>query len=185
MAKRIGIAAAVALASLGLMAGAPAGDEARPSPRAPTIDQSLEMQTVGQPKISPDGRRVIWEESRTNWASNAFETDLWIADATGEGRRRLTSGVKSSRSAAWSPDGKWIAFTTRISGQFQIGVFDVARRTAQLITTVGGEDPDWTRDSRHLVYSNNGRLYLLDTVSRQSLPIETGVSGSGEPTVSR
>ena len=53
--------------------------------------------------------------------------------------------------------------------------------TAQLITTSGGEDPAWTRDSRHLVYSNNGRLHLLDTVSRESLPIETGVSGCGEP----
>ena len=41
------------------------------------------------------------------------------------------------------------------------------------------------RDSRHLVYSNNGHLHLLDVVTRQSLPIETGVGGAGEPTVSR
>ena len=76
-------------------------------------------------------------------------------------------------------------FTTRIGGQFQIGVYNVASRTAQLITTAGGQDPAWTRDSRHLVYSNNGRLRLLDTVSRESLPIETGVGGCGEPDVSR
>ena len=63
----------------------------------------------------------------------------------------------------WSPDGKWIAFTARIDGSFQIGVFDLAKRTAELITTSGGQDPAWTRDSRHLVYSNNGHLYLLDT----------------------
>ena len=48
-----------------------------------------------------------------------------------------------------------------------------------------GEDPAWTRDSRHLVYANNGQLYLLDTVSRKSPPIELSVSGCGEPTVSR
>jgi TolB protein len=85
----------------------------------------------------------------------------------------------------WSPDGKEIAFTSRVGGQFQIGVFDVASRTAHLITTSGGQDPAWTADSRHLVYSNNGHIYLLDTISHQSLPIETTVGGCGEPTVSR
>jgi dipeptidyl aminopeptidase/acylaminoacyl peptidase len=166
MAKRIGIAAAVALASLGLMAGAPAGDEARPSPRAPTIDQSLEMQTVGQPKISPDGRRVIWEESRTNWASNAFETDLWIADATGEGRRRLTSGVKSSRSAAWSPDGKWIAFLSDRPGQLpdspadktQLYVMPADGGEAQQVARfeAGVDGFEWAPDSNTLILSAEG-----------------------------
>ncbi len=64
----------------------------------------------------------------------------------------LVTGNSYCTKPDWSPDGKWIAFTTRIGGQFQIGVFDVASRTAQLITTAGGQDPAWTRDSRHLVY---------------------------------
>src|SRR5882757_5312462 len=46
--------------------------------RTPTIDQSLEMRRVGSPKISPDGRRVVYQQSRTNWETNAFETDLWL-----------------------------------------------------------------------------------------------------------
>jgi dipeptidyl aminopeptidase/acylaminoacyl peptidase len=40
---------------------------------------------VSSPEISPDGKRVIYEQSRTNWESNSFDTELWIADAgTGE-----------------------------------------------------------------------------------------------------
>src|SRR5580658_5033754 len=80
------------------------------STKAPTIDQSLEMRTVSAPKISPDGRHVVYEQSRTNWEANAFETDLWLADTlTGESHR-LTTAVKSSKDAQWSPDGAWIAF---------------------------------------------------------------------------
>lgn len=78
--------------------------------RTPTIDQSLEMRSVSSPKISPDGRRVVYEQSRTNWEANAFDTDLWLADvATGESHL-LTVTSKSSTNAAWSPDGRWIAF---------------------------------------------------------------------------
>ncbi len=135
------------------------------------------------PSWSPNGDQLVYS------SDDRGSPQLFISSSTGTSDSsdmdHLVTGNSYCTKPDWSPDGKWIAFTTRISGQFQIGVFDVARRTAQLITTVGGEDPDWTRDSRHLVYSNNGRLYLLDTVSRQSLPIETGVSGSGEPTVSR
>jgi dipeptidyl aminopeptidase/acylaminoacyl peptidase len=78
--------------------------------RTPTIDQSLEIQTVASPQISPDGKRVVYEQSRTNWESNAFDTDLWLADAATGERHLLTVMAKSSTNAKWSPDGRWIAF---------------------------------------------------------------------------
>ena len=72
-----------------------------------------------------------------------------------------------------------------MAGQFQIGVFNLGTRNAQLVSPSGGQDPVWTCDSRHLVYSNNGRLYLLDTKTKQSLPISTAASSCSEPTVTR
>ena len=132
------------------------------------------------PSWSPTGDRLVYS------SDDRGSPQLFISSASGvSDMDHLVTGNSYCTKPDWSPDGKWIAFTTRLGGQFQIGVYDVARRTAQLITTTGGQDPAWTRDSRHLVYSNNGRLHLLDTVSRQSLPIETAVSGCGEPTVSR
>jgi TolB protein len=135
------------------------------------------------PSWSPTGDRLVYS------SDDRGSPQLFISSSTATSDEsdmdHLVTGNSYCTKPDWSPDGKWIAFTTRIGGQFQIGVFDVAARTAQLITTAGGQDPSWTRDSRHLVYSNNGHLYILDTVSRLSLPIPTGVSGSGEPTVSR
>ena len=78
--------------------------------QAPTIDQSLEMRSVGASQISPDGRHVVYEQTRTNWETNAFETDLWLADVEAGESHLLTTAAKSATDAAWSPDGRWIAF---------------------------------------------------------------------------
>ncbi len=88
---------------------------------APTIDQSLEMRTPANPQISPDGRWVAYELSKTNWEENAFETEIWLASvATPHHPLQLTSGKKSSTSARWSPDGSQLAFLSDREGKKQI-----------------------------------------------------------------
>jgi dipeptidyl aminopeptidase/acylaminoacyl peptidase len=126
----------------------------------PSIDRSLEMQTVGAPKISPDGKHVVYEESRTNWEANAFETDLWIADTATTARHRLTTANKSSSGAAWSPDGKWIAFLSSRPGvlpespadKTQVWVMPADGGEAQQLTRLdhGVISFAWAPDSRRI-----------------------------------
>jgi dipeptidyl aminopeptidase/acylaminoacyl peptidase len=78
----------------------------------PTIDQLLNLKSVARPRISPDGRMVVYEMSETNWKENAYITHLWVADVQSGRAFQLTRGNKSSDNAAWSPDGRWIAFLT-------------------------------------------------------------------------
>jgi TolB protein len=132
------------------------------------------------PSWSPTGDRLVYS------SDDRGSPQLFISTSQGVGEMdHLVTGNSYCTKPDWSSDGNLIAFTTRIGGMFQIGVYNVASRTAELITTAGGEDPAWTRDSRHLVYANNGRLYLLDTTSRQSLPLSVNAGSCSEPTVSR
>ncbi len=131
--------------------------------RTPTIDQSLEMHTVSGPRISPDGVHVIYQQSRTNWEANAFETDVWLANvATGESHL-LTLASKSSASAEWSPDGRWIAFLSdrqapmpgSPAGKEQLYVMPADGGEAQQLTKmekgVGGFE--WSPDSQKIALS--------------------------------
>jgi TolB protein len=130
------------------------------------------------PCWSPDGSQLVYSsDDRTG------SPQLYISTSQGVGDMdHLVTGNVYCTKPDWSSDGRLIAFTARVGGTFQIGVFNLASRTARLVTTGGGEDPAWTRDSRHLVYANEGRILLLDTLTGQSLPI--GVSGA-EPAISR
>ena len=46
----------------------------------PTIDQLLSLKSVNRPRISPDGRSVVYEVSETDWNDNAYVSQLWLAD---------------------------------------------------------------------------------------------------------
>ena len=129
----------------------------------PTIDQSLELKSAASPEISPDGRRVVYEVSRTNWEDNAFERDLWIVDTATGDAHQLTASKKSSTNAAWSPDGQWIAFLSDRPGQISGTPPD--KKQIYLISADGGEARQlskvekgvsnlaWSKDSKRLAFS--------------------------------
>ena len=129
----------------------------------PTIDQSLEWKSAFNPKISPDGKRVVYEAQKANWEENAFDRNLWIVDiATGESHA-LTSAKKSSTNAAWSADGKSIAFLSDRPGQIkdtpegkkQLYVISADGGEAQQITKTENDVNafDWAPDSKRIAFS--------------------------------
>src|SRR5262245_2403588 len=99
------------LGSLSVHAGAAAAQPARaPATSPPTVDQILSLKRAGTPQISPDGRQVAYTVRETDWDDNAYDTQIWLADARSGAARQLTHAKKSSQSPAWSPDGSKLAF---------------------------------------------------------------------------
>jgi dipeptidyl aminopeptidase/acylaminoacyl peptidase len=135
--------------------------------RVPTIDQALEAQSGSGAALSPDGQRVVYEVSRTNWKDNAFERDLWIADRGGS-THLLTAQVKSSSGARWSPDGRWIAFASDRPGQVpetkadsrQIYVIDPTGGEARQVTKLedGVDGFEWAPDSKTIAFTTKDPL---------------------------
>ncbi len=134
-----------------------------PASTTPTIDQSLEWRGTFVPKISPEGKRVVYEVQSTNWEDNAFERNLWIADiATGESHA-LTSAKKSSTNAVWSPDGKSIAFLSDRPGQItgtpegkkQLYVISANGGEAQQLTKADNDVNalEWAPDAKRIAFS--------------------------------
>src|ERR1044072_510559 len=123
--------------------------------QTPTIDQSLGMKSVSNPRISPDGRFVAYQVQETNWTDNAWETEIWIANtATGE-PFQLTNAKKSSSAPQWSPDGKRLAFVSDRSDKRQLYLISPTGGEALQLTNVetGVGGFNWSPDGRRMAFT--------------------------------
>ncbi len=61
---------------------------------------------------SPDGTRIAY---MTNYSVGDGSGEIWVMDADGGNQRRLTNNTVTDANPVWSPDGRYLAFTTASS----------------------------------------------------------------------
>ena len=151
MTKSFFAGCVIAAAAASLAQSSPS---AQPKP-APTVDQILSLKRAGAPEISPDGRWVAYTIRETNWEDNAYETEIWLADARSGATRQLTNARKSSQSPAWSPDGSKLAFASDRTDKRQIYLINPQAGEADAITTLedGMNSFAWSPDGRTIAYT--------------------------------
>ncbi|MBM3747649.1 MAG: S9 family peptidase [Acidobacteria bacterium] len=84
--------------------------------RVPTVDDLIKLQTPGGVQISPDGRYVAYTVREADFEQNAYVTHIWVAETASGRAWQLTRGKKSARAPRWSPDGRWLAFSSDREG---------------------------------------------------------------------
>ena len=92
-----------------------------------------------------------------------------------------------SQSAAFSPDGHWIAYVSNESGESQVYLQPFpGPGPREQISTEKGESPAWSRSGRELFYLNGNKLMAVAiatkpvlTASKPQLLFETQNMGQG------
>jgi len=93
---------------------------------------------------------------------------VYVMDRDGGDVRRLTFDGSYNTSPAWSPDGRWIAYETRVGGQFDIWLVDPEGGSGVPLITHprSDESPTWAPDGRKLAFSSTRRgradVYVVD-----------------------
>jgi tricorn protease len=95
--------------------------------------------------------------------------DVWTADENGQNVQRLTVNRARDVYARFSPDGKWIAFSSDRNGNLDVFIIPSEGGAAKQLTVHSADDTvlGWRPDSRAVLFSSNrgedfaGQLYLV------------------------
>ncbi len=121
-----------------------------------TAEAMWQLQRLGTPDISPDGRLSVVPVTRYDVDKNKGDTDLWLVPTKPGKARQLTTSGGSASSPVWSPDGEMIAFVGKRGDdkQQQLYVIAVNGGEARRVTNVptGVIAPKWFPDSRRIAF---------------------------------
>ena len=99
--------------------------------------------------------------------SSPTEAVISGVNADGTGARQLVTSVGFDRDAAWSPDGRRLAFTSTRTGNEEIFVLDVATGMQRNITgnAARDHDPTWSPDGSRLAFASgrdgDSEIYVI------------------------
>ena len=71
---------------------------------------------VSSPAVSPDGKRVAITVTKAVEAENKRHNEIWVVNTAGGEPQRWTSPNTESSNPRWSPDGKYLFFTSQRAG---------------------------------------------------------------------
>jgi tricorn protease len=115
-----------------------------------------------QPALSPDGKRLAF----------VYRGDIWTSDAEGGRAVPLASHLESDAYPLFSPDGEWVAFSSKRNGNWDIYVIPAYGGRARQLTWHSGTDIPygWSPDGKYLLFSSkrdtpNFQLFALDVAT--------------------
>jgi eukaryotic-like serine/threonine-protein kinase len=116
---------------------------------------------------SADGRFIAFGNTGFPRSANETQGDVWVFDmARGRKPVPLLNTLFHEANAAFSPDGKWLAFTSNESGRpelyvqaFRSGDAPSVIGERHLVSSAGAQAVRWRRDGRELFYLDfDGRV---------------------------
>lgn len=137
----------------------------RPKLRRQKIDAS-EFITSGD--ISPSAKRV----------TVSARGDIWTLPAEKGTPRNLTkTNDVAERSPSWSPNGRWIAYFSDKTGEYELYVTQSDGRGETKQLTKDGEcfryNPTWSPDSKHIVFTDKTGAIHLHTIDGETKLVDT------------
>lgn len=126
--------------------------------REPELDTHWSL-----PRWSPDGSRI----AVSRWRAGGFY-DVVLLDSTGTVVRELTRDRAVDNAPAWSPDGRYVVFSSDRTGIANLFAYDLRTDSLRQVTNVltGVFQPDVSPDGRSVVFS----LYAADGYHIARLP---------------
>jgi len=111
--------------------------------------------------FSPDGKFLSFDQKDPQ-----TDDDAWILPVGGGEARPISHSKFGEGSAKFSPDGRWIAYSSTESGKPEIYVQPFPGLGPKIqISNAGGTDPMWRRMGGELYYRQANKMMMVSVVT--------------------
>ena len=139
--------------------------------RGMKVDDLLRLKWAGGPRISPDGKKIIYVGTEINPESKAYESKLWQVSTCGKTKPIPFTNGKNDSNPRWSPVGDSLAFVSNRSGAPQIWLLKTGAGEAQQLTKMryGANNPVWSPDGKKIAFI--ARMDIKDEDDIMTTPV--------------
>ncbi|HEX5076344.1 MAG TPA: S9 family peptidase [Gemmatimonadaceae bacterium] len=119
------------------------------------VKDFLDLETVGNPQISPDGKTIVYTRGFVDKVNDHWDGAIWVMNADGTRNRFLTKGS----GAIWSPDGTRIAYINTSDdpkgAQIFVRYMDAEGSTTQITRlTESPANISWSPDGKWISFAS-------------------------------
>ena len=119
---------------------------------------------------SPDGRFLLFQTPAP--ASDIMVLSIADAQVSSFASTRFTEG-----SAQFSPDGRWIAYSSNETNRTEVYVAPFGRTGPRIpISTDGGSSPRWRHDGKELFYIRGDNMLIAVAITLSESSVEVGAA---------
>ncbi len=121
--------------------------------------------------VSPDGKRLLLASQ-----SKDFGKDVMLIELSGDRQLEVFRSTQFvEEHATFSPDGRWVAYTSNESGEFEIYVTSSSGTGKHWqLSTEGGVWPRWIPDTGEVLYQDAAGQFVVVPVRTNGQTIEIG-----------
>jgi tricorn protease len=118
------------------------------------------------PDISPDGRLVAF----------SYLGDIWVVETIGGVARPVTMHEAHDIAPVFSPDGRWIAFSSNRHGSYDVFVVSAQGGRPRRLTFDSASDmvSGWSPDCKSILFTSDRSTEFPEHLGLYSVPVEGG-----------
>ncbi|HZE72398.1 MAG TPA: S9 family peptidase [Pyrinomonadaceae bacterium] len=119
------------------------------------LDDIARFRDVRDPQISPDGQWIAYVVATVDTKEDKTNSHIWLVGYDGQNDRQITFSQDSESAPRWSPDGRYLSFTSSRPGKAkgnQVWLLDRKGGEAMQLTEFKGrlQSYEWSPDSKRL-----------------------------------